>query len=379
MKNPSQEDLLGYVLGALDAQEQSAVQDYIDQHPAIEEELLQIKNSLLPLECISDPSGPPIGLARRTCEFVSQIDRYQPEGHYQRDTNEDKDSSHQETVDHSGDMKPAPEQDLRSDSTQATLPVSELSASSDQRNQSKFLRSWAHTDFLALTAALLILAGILFPSIQYVRNNSQIVACKGNLRSLGMAFLEFSTLNPDGKFVEIPNDKNLGVSGIYAPVLKNAGLIIDEDIRCQGVSSESITTIPSLEQIANATGEQLRFLHKTMGGSYGYSLGYAEENQYQARKNQGRAHILLLADLPSSDLEGRRSSNHGGTGQNCLFEDGHVDFVRGHAIGHDPIFENDLGLIGTGLHDGDNVIAPSHIPPVIFEVRRLNAPFGPLE
>ena len=371
MKNPSQEDLLGYVLGALDAQEQAAVQQYIDQHPSVEEELLHIKNSLLPLECVSEPSGPPIGLARRTCEFVSQIDRYQPDLNERLETSIDSDL----VSDCHLPARHATKTKTKIDST----AIAEINTRSEKRNRTKFLKSWSHTDFLTMTAALLIFLGVLFPAIQYARNNAQLLACRGNLKNLGMAFLEYSSLNADGKFVEIPNHRKLGVSGIYAPVLKNAGLIQDEDIRCQGRSDDSVTTIPTLAQISNAKDEQLRFLQQTMGGSYGYSLGYAEENQYQARKNQGRSHIVLLADLPSSDLEGRRSSSHGGTGQNCLFEDGHVDFVKGHTIGHDQIFENDLGLIGTGLHDGDNVIAASHIPPVIFEVRNGRIPIGPLD
>ena len=71
MKNPSQEDLVGYVLGALDATEQRQVQAMIDNDPALEEQLLEIKNSLLPLEAIDSPTGPPVGLARRTCEAVA--------------------------------------------------------------------------------------------------------------------------------------------------------------------------------------------------------------------------------------------------------------------------------------------------------------------
>ena len=70
MKTPSQEDLLGYVLGALDAQEHRDLQQQIDENPEIEDHLLQIKNSLLPLDCL-DTAGPKTGLARRTCEAIA--------------------------------------------------------------------------------------------------------------------------------------------------------------------------------------------------------------------------------------------------------------------------------------------------------------------
>lgn len=70
MKHPSQEDLLGYVLGALDAPEHREIQQLIDQNPEIEEELLRIKSSLLPLDELDSGKSRP-GLARRTCEAVA--------------------------------------------------------------------------------------------------------------------------------------------------------------------------------------------------------------------------------------------------------------------------------------------------------------------
>ena len=72
MKQPSQEDLVGFVLGALDATEQNQIQDMIDNDPHLEEQVVELKNSLMPLEAINNPVGPPVGLARRTCEFVAQ-------------------------------------------------------------------------------------------------------------------------------------------------------------------------------------------------------------------------------------------------------------------------------------------------------------------
>ena len=53
MKHPSQEDLLGYVLGALDAQEERDLQEQIDANPEIEDQLLEIRNSMTPLESLS--------------------------------------------------------------------------------------------------------------------------------------------------------------------------------------------------------------------------------------------------------------------------------------------------------------------------------------
>jgi len=73
VNDPSQQDLLGYVLGALDAQEQRELQKQIDNDPALEESLLDIKAALVPLDSIDNKGYRP-GLARRTCEAVANWD-----------------------------------------------------------------------------------------------------------------------------------------------------------------------------------------------------------------------------------------------------------------------------------------------------------------
>ena len=73
MNPSSQDDLLGYLLGALDAQEQRDLQQKIDNDPALEESLLDLKAALVPLDSL-DAKGYRPGLARRTCEAVANWD-----------------------------------------------------------------------------------------------------------------------------------------------------------------------------------------------------------------------------------------------------------------------------------------------------------------
>ena len=75
VKNPSKEDLLGYALGALDANQQLLVQQSIDQDANIEEQLIEIKASLAPLELLEGGSGARPGLARRTCEMLATVQK----------------------------------------------------------------------------------------------------------------------------------------------------------------------------------------------------------------------------------------------------------------------------------------------------------------
>ncbi len=344
MKQPSQEELLGYVLGALDAQEQRNVQQLIDQDPELEEQLLAIKNSILPLDCL-DTSGPRPGLARRTCEMVACG---QPE---------------QQHADFSATLLPIQNVDV-----EPKLTVAE-------RNEISSLppSSWSLPNFVVAVGLMAIVAGILFPTISYTRFNSRLMACQDNMRELGTAFMQFSDTN-GGYFVEIPRSGNLAANGCYAAILKDRQLVEDDQLfACAGIGSDAPPVyIPSVETIMAASGDQLCHLKRSLG-HYGYTMGYCDERGYCPPQNRGRTNVVLLADMPSLNAAGRVSANHCGWGQNCLFEDGHIGFVCGESIGEDAIFVNDYNLVAPGCRPDDNVIAPSHLSPAVAEVISIDA------
>lgn len=342
MNHPTEENLLGYVLGALDAQEQRDVQEAIDTNPELEERLLELKNALRPLDYL-DTSGPRPGLARRTCEMVASVagtsNQLVSSKSYAANSfiTDDLDS-------HPQLNSPAPRRQLLRTST------------------------WSLPDFAVAVAGMAIVASILFPAISYTRYNSRLSFCQNNLRQLGGALVSFSDTH-EGRFVDIPRSGPLAVSGSFAPLLKDAGFVTDDAVfACAGATAESEHDaplhIPTVAAIKSATGEQLVHLQRTMGGHYGYTLGYCTTEGYCPPRNLGRTNVVLLADAPSLNLTGRVSPNHGGRGQNVLFEDGHVRYVAGASIGEDALFVNDCNLVAPGCRPSDNVIAPSHLSPV---------------
>ncbi len=350
MKNPTQEELLGYVLGALDAQEHRDLQMSIDQNPEIEDRLLQIKASLVPLDAL-ETSGPRVGLARRTCEAVANWQNSQSE---------------------SGTLSPAdlsvlgPSiEDIVSGEFRSDEPCGRPKRTVRLRVTERLLTpsSWSIPDVLVGMALVAVCAGILFPTISYTRTSSRIVACQDNLRKVGVAMMNYSDIN-EGEFVAIPPSGNLAASGCYAPILKDAGLVEEDSIfSCAGIAAtDSPVHIPSRNQIEAAKHQQeIANFQKKMGGHYGYTIGYCEGNKYVTPRYMGRSNVVLLADQPSVDLAGHRSANHNGRGQNCLFEDGRVLFVKGHSYAGDALFLNDYGIVAPGSNARDNVIAPSHL------------------
>ena len=349
MKSPSQENLLGYVLGALDAQEQRELQQQIDNDPELEVQLLQIKSSLLPLDCL-DTAGPRTGLARRTCEAVANWQKENP-------------------VDVNAIDSQFANADALSLALASDAPETEPKLRPAIHERLLHPTSWSIPDVLVGMAMIAVCAGLLFPAISYQRYSSRLTDCQNNLRQVGVAMLNYSSMN-DGSFVAIPRDGNLAASGCFGPILKDAGLL-DHDslLSCAGIAAqESPVHIPSCKQVECADCDvELAHYRRTMGGHYGYTMGYCEKDRYYSPRNLGRTNMVLLADQPSGDLEGRRSANHCGRGQNCLFEDGRVAFVKGHSYGNDALFENDYGLVGPGTDANDNVIAPSHLSPVQLE------------
>jgi hypothetical protein len=80
-------------------------------------------------------------------------------------------------------------------------------------------------------------------------------------------------------------------------------------------------------------------------------------------QNLHRTSFAIMADAPSSQNPSL-SLNHGGSGQNVLFEDGHVQYLTtctAHGC-QDNIFLNDEGQAEPGLHVHDAVIVAPEVP-----------------
>ena len=338
MKQPSQEELLGYMLGALDAQEHEQIQEFIDQDSNLEEKLLAIKASLAPLELVDDPTGPPPGLARRCCQFVASRVRH---------------TAH----------------------CDLTSPI----VSTNSLNRNTFGKSvalqcddypepirgsrWSIMDLVFACTAAMLVGALLLPALSMARFNSRVTACQSNMRSLFYSLVTYAS-NHGGRFVEIPHDGPLARAGCFGPILKDNGLIDDDKVfSCPGTAAVSKTVhIPSCDEIVSADCEiQRRNYQNIMSGDYGYSLGYLDDGKYVSPRNAGLSNIVLVADAPSCNTPNRVSRNHGGRGQNCLMGCGGIQYNRTGVIGSDAIFVNDLNIVAPGVHANDVVIAPSHI------------------
>ena len=175
------EDLLGYLLGALEPDEVERIEARLEVDPQLQEELREIERSLRPLESEAENFEPPVDLVSRTMDFIEA-------------------------------SKPEP--------AKVQMSESRLEHGSGRR-----LRI---PDALVAAVSLIAFGGLLFPAILEGRFESRRTQCQDNLRQLGIALTSFTTLDPTGRFPEIALDGPLAFAGIYSVELKDRN-ILDQD------------------------------------------------------------------------------------------------------------------------------------------------------
>lgn len=362
MTEPAHEQLLGYLLGALDDNEQVEIEKFLDGDADLRRELAILNRSLAPLDAVRREFSPPAGLASRTCAFVA-------ESALATSTLATKEAATEEAED------------------AATAPLLETSvaaaASAKPAEQPAMMKSvdspcgstgrgrWQ--DSVVAAGIMVAACGLLFPAIIDSREHARIMECQNNLHEIGTALTSYSD-NNNGYFPKVPVKGNLAAAGIYAPRLINSGYLPNvRQVICPGsdLADDNSFSIPTIDDLQSASSPgALSAMKDRMGGSYGYSLGHIKDGRYHDTKNLHRENFALMADSPSHAVPSHQSRNHGGNGQNVLYEDGHVKFLpTTKPLGlPDDVFINDDGLVAAGVHADDSVIGSSQATPIFNAV-----------
>jgi hypothetical protein len=321
MSSSHRDQLLGYLLGALEPEQHEQVADELERDPALRAEIRKLEACVgrLGLSDKTEHWEPPADLVARTCQLVAAERR----------------------------------------------PALVLRPAKDYGNSRR--SKWS--DLVVAACALAVTGAVLFPALSHSRSQAQIASCQHNLGQLGVAFQEHSSRQPDGSFPGPEMVGNRAVAGVYAPALWDQGFVTKPRVfQCAGAQSRRPSSgfrPPTLDELDRAIGDALRALHRSMGGDYGATLGYTEDGQLRRPCNARRANYALLADAPCDSQQGRRSSNHGGRGQNVLYEDGHVKFITNlpTELPDDP-FHNRDGFVAAGLDSNDSSLGCSQDRPM---------------
>jgi anti-sigma-K factor RskA len=331
MTNPNRHDLLAYLADALEPDERRAIEEALRQDPSLNEPLRQARRQLEILNDADVDSAPPPGLADRTLRFIAE--------------------SSESGGGNDLDLQPSGKRKSRSAAAREPLAPA--------------MHPWRFVDVAVALAVCLAGACLVLPLLNISRANARVVACANNVREIGTAMTEYSE-HHNGFFPRVAETGSLAAGGIYAPTLLAGGYVTNPRLFiCPGspLADDASLRIPSLAELQKATADKLAQLHRQMGGSYGYALGYRQAGVYRPTRNLYRESFALVADMPSEDFSS--SLNHCSNGQNVLLEDGHVVFLKSCRLegSTDDIFTNDDGKAAAGCHVNDAVVVRSDVAP----------------
>jgi hypothetical protein len=332
------ERLLAYLLNDLDPAERAAVDAELAADPELQQELDKLRDCLASCEepCNAAEETPPPQLASRTCCFVDHA------------IQKSKALCH-----HAGEAK----------------------SLSESRDPLVSRSRWSLLDIGVATCVLVALAALLFPALRGNRDYARRSTCQNNMRSIGAALMDYS-LQFNGALPEIGPQDN---AGAFVIALADGGMISREELVDLLVCPESDLAervnrgcvrmrIPTRDEYLAAKGAEREFMRQVMAGDYAFSMGYRDQ---QGRIRQ--VHFIasrerpMLADAPSAAIAGYQSANHGGCGQNVLFQDLSVRYCKQCKCQkrRDHWFLNDDGQPAAGRHEADMVLGASAATPIV--------------
>lgn len=396
------EDLLGYLLSALEPHEMRRIDQRLEEDPLLREELAEVQRML---DQVDHNAGDndlvelPSGLVARTLQCIDEAVSGRDE---------------------------VPNQRFSLFSPKS--PVSLLRPEPVLPGKS----SWRWGDVLVGSFAVGILLALTFPVLARYRGEARKIACQDNLRQLGVAIGDFVTGRTDSRLPQVAESGHEAFAGIWELRLTDRGLLNDAALRwcpdgtipdeqCErncdkqdhahsqlaiyGNSANQANHYPTASPASRNHGgtkftrvgthdlinsehlidaayrgdlELLKFIQRIAGGHYAYNLGVMENGRYQTPRYEGRSSFAVLGDMP---IAGRQSADgvdvttmkwHHGQGANILYEDGSVRHVRPRSMIdiHDHPYTNHRSAIAAGVHIDDAALGASWYAPSPDAVQR---------
>lgn len=295
MSDPTPEQLLGHLLGALDDDEHQSLDARLEQDDDACRELAAWRRRLAPLEAMRPDFEPRPGLARRTCRLVAAY---------------------------------------------ATSTVnSQLAAAKPRMSPHPMPPSrTTHVGWfdMAVGAVLLMAAvALVLPAIESSRFQARLASCQNGLRQFGLALTQYSN-HQRSELTQLASRERLTSAGLAATsLIKNIysadsrhAVCPDAWLATQGILGNTRhveTQLASIQLPATDSPDML--LGATDNRSQDWSGAWRNGTTDGWRSPPSPANMPLLADAPSADVPGQTLASHGGRGRNVLYADGRTDFL----------------------------------------------------
>jgi hypothetical protein len=328
-----EENLVGYLLNALEPEEQRQVERALQDDPEMRRRLDLLERALQPLSADLDEPPPSADLRYRVLAQVAED---------------------------------------RLEHPQLRLKAPPIFSEGGGRSW------WRRADVLAAAILLIVVGPLLAPALSYAKSRLQITQCQNNLRAFHASLMAYTDLH-DGRLPRVDKEPPRNLAGVVVPILYQEGLAQGLNIRCPSSQTPQVP-LHTLSELDNAyANHELSFgeLAIQLSGGYAYALGYQDAS--------GQLHglrvdtvlmdndlIPVMADRPSfNQTQGvfveptPNSLNHDSKGQNVLYLGGAVRFVTNSRIGAygDDIYLNQQNRIAAGLFRLDSVLGASDFRP----------------
>lgn len=335
------DQLVGYLLNCLDESTHRAVETHLQRDPESRRQLENLRAALAPLSADRADPEPPYDLAGRTIRRLAGYTTPVTSG-------------------------AAANGAATRNGAAATLaqPAALPRAPRTPRTYAGDRSLWRRADLLVAASLLLLVAGLTTLAVVHIRKTSVLMACQDNLREFHGALAAYHQQH--GHFPNVAAQHPRAVAGLAVPMLIKAGCLPAEaNVRCP--ENGPAATLPlTLEEILSLPDEEFARQAPALVNCYAYSLGYYKQGIYYGPRypaKKGKAGMPLMADRPAVDVRSGNSPNHGGRGQNVLFHDGHVNFLKKRLVGGDDFYLNKANRDAAGLDEADAVLGSSAAKP----------------
>jgi hypothetical protein len=316
------ENLVGYVLKALEPDEQAAVEAHLEAHPEARAKVESLERILAPLAADAEEPEPQPGLAMATLARIAE---------------------HK--------CRPLP--------LAPRAPRGQFAPSGWPRVR--------RADMVAAAALLLIAAGVVLPAVLFARQQVERANCQNNLRTIWASLQEYGDKSPDGAFPKVEAEGPRSVAGVFQPMLRDAGVLSGQVlVACParpGQESAANASLADLDTAFATDAEGFARLADNLSGGYAYTLGYRNGPTLVGLYTSDPQTLPIMADQPAGN---GNSLNHGGTGQNVLYIGGNVRWCTQRTVGEagDDIYVNKSNFLRAGEGRSDTVLGPGSAQPL---------------
>jgi len=318
------ENLVGYLLDALDADARQQVEARLETRPELRTQLERLRRALEPLATDAEPPLPPPGLALSALAHIAEYRcRRLPD---------------------------------------APLP------SPSQRLTPSAWRMPRRADLLVAAALLLVIGGLAFPAVLRLwRGYDHRATCANNLRALGASLIAYAD-HYNGYLPKEEKEGHLSRAGMFVPVLHEAGVLsANTGLVCPGDEGRTAPVPPPLTYLRDLFDQDRKAFDaevRNLAGSYAYTIGYQDGNTLRGLHQKLGDDLPILADRLPCNAPGN-SPNHDGAGQNVLYLGGNARWCMQRTVGinGDDIYLNRDNKVAAGLAREDTVLGCSDSSP----------------